>query len=56
MSKCKEKNTLENILTILNPEISNLGYYGANDVSNAPLLQSMESILFGMETESESEG
>lgn len=56
LSKCKEKNTLENVLTILNPEISNLGYYGANDVSNAPLMHSMESILFGMETESESEG
>lgn len=53
-----ENHTLENILTILDLEKSDLGRHGYHEVSNAPLMRSVDSLLIGIETatESESEG
>ncbi|ALC46402.1 CG11877 [Drosophila busckii] len=50
-----EQHTLENILAILDPERSNLGRFGHVDVSNAPLMRSVDSLLIGIETATESE-
>ncbi|XP_037951515.1 beclin 1-associated autophagy-related key regulator [Teleopsis dalmanni] len=50
-----ENHTLENILAILDAEKSNLGSYGYHEISNAPLMESVDSLLLGIETESESE-
>lgn len=53
-----ECHTLENILAILDIERSDLGRFGPHEISNAPLMKSVDSLLFGIETttESESEG
>lgn len=51
----KEKHTLENIIATLDLEKSELGRYGPNDVTYAPLMKSVDSLLVGIETESESE-
>lgn len=53
-----ENHTLENILAILDVEKSNLGRHGFYEISNAPLMKSVDSLLKGIETttESESEG
>lgn len=53
-----ENHTLENMLIILDPEKSDLGRHGFHEVGNAPLVKSVDSVLLGIETatESESEG
>lgn len=53
-----ENHTLENLLILLDPEKSDLGRYGFQEVANAPLMKSVDSLLIGIETatESESEG
>jgi len=53
-----EQHTLENLLAILDLERSDLGRFGHLDVTNAPLMKSVDSLLIGIETatESESEG
>lgn len=53
-----EQHTLENLLAILDLERSDLGRFGYLDVTNAPLMKSVDSLLIGIETatESESEG
>ncbi|XP_030369880.1 beclin 1-associated autophagy-related key regulator [Scaptodrosophila lebanonensis] len=50
-----EKHTLENILAILDLDRSDLGRYGHLDVNNAPLMKSVDSLLIGIETATESE-
>ncbi|XP_068157222.1 beclin 1-associated autophagy-related key regulator [Drosophila tropicalis] len=50
-----EQHTLENILAILDLERSDLGRYGHLDVNNAPLMRSVDSLLIGIETATESE-
>ncbi|XP_034113142.1 beclin 1-associated autophagy-related key regulator [Drosophila albomicans] len=50
-----EQHTLENILAILDLERSDLGRYGHLDVNNAPLMKSVDSLLIGIETATESE-
>lgn len=58
LRELNEQHTLENILAILDLERSDLGRYGHLDVANAPLMKSVDSLLIGIETatESESEG
>ena len=53
-----ENHTLENMLIILDPDKSDLGRHGFQEVGNAPLMKSVDSLLIGIETatESESEG
>ncbi|XP_055849333.1 beclin 1-associated autophagy-related key regulator [Episyrphus balteatus] len=51
----KEKHTLENIIATLDLDKSELGRYGPNEVTYAPLMKSVDSLLVGIETESESE-
>ncbi|KAH8306256.1 hypothetical protein KR018_005320 [Drosophila ironensis] len=50
-----EQHTLENLLAILDLERSDLGRYGYLDVTNAPLMKSVDSLLIGIETATESE-
>ncbi|XP_017474647.1 PREDICTED: beclin 1-associated autophagy-related key regulator [Rhagoletis zephyria] len=50
-----ENHTLENILAILDVEKSNLGRHGFYEISNAPLMKSVDSLLKGIETATESE-
>ncbi|XP_054725654.1 beclin 1-associated autophagy-related key regulator [Anastrepha obliqua] len=50
-----ENHTLENILAILDVEKSNLGRHGFHELSNAPLMKSVDSLLKGIETATESE-
>lgn len=50
-----EQHTLENILAILDLERSDLGRFGFLDVNNAPLMKSVDSLLIGIETATESE-
>ena len=50
-----ENHTLENMLAILDPEKSDLGRHGYHEVSNAPLVKSVDSLLIGIETATESE-
>ncbi|EDW53316.1 GM12766 [Drosophila sechellia] len=50
-----EQHTLENLLAILDLERSDLGRYGHLDVNNAPLMKSVDSLLIGIETATESE-
>lgn len=50
-----ENHTLENILAILDVEKSNLGRHGFYEISNAPLMKSVDSLLKGIETTTESE-
>ncbi|XP_023169301.2 beclin 1-associated autophagy-related key regulator [Drosophila hydei] len=50
-----EQHTLENILAILDLDRSDLGRYGHLDVANAPLMKSVDSLLIGIETATESE-
>ncbi|XP_067617272.1 beclin 1-associated autophagy-related key regulator [Eurosta solidaginis] len=50
-----EKHTLENVLAILDVERSNLGRHGFYEISNAPLMKSVDSLLKGIETATESE-
>ncbi|BFF92604.1 beclin 1-associated autophagy-related key regulator [Drosophila madeirensis] len=50
-----EQHTLENILAILDLERSDLGRFGHLDVTNAPLMKSVDSLLIGIETATESE-
>ncbi|XP_064553180.1 beclin 1-associated autophagy-related key regulator [Drosophila montana] len=50
-----EQHTLENILAILDLDRSDLGRYGHLDVTNAPLMKSVDSLLIGIETTTESE-
>ncbi|KAH8310330.1 hypothetical protein KR044_000774 [Drosophila immigrans] len=50
-----EQHTLENILAILDLERSDLGRFGHLDVNNAPLMKSVDSLLIGIETATESE-
>lgn len=53
-----ENHTLENILIILDTGQSDLGRHGYLDVTNIPFKKSVDSLLIGIETatESESEG
>lgn len=53
-----ENHTLENVLILLDPEKSDLGRHGFQEVGNAPLMKSVDSLLILIETatESESEG
>lgn len=53
-----ENHTLENILIILDTGQSDLGWHGYLDVANIPFKKSVDSLLIGIETatESESEG
>lgn len=53
-----ENHTLENILATLDPGKSDLGRHGHHELLNAPLIKSIDSLLIGIETatESESEG
>ncbi|XP_037707615.1 beclin 1-associated autophagy-related key regulator [Drosophila subpulchrella] len=50
-----EQHTLENLLAILDLERSDLGRFGHLDVTNAPLMKSVDSLLIGIETATESE-
>ncbi|XP_052839353.1 beclin 1-associated autophagy-related key regulator [Drosophila gunungcola] len=50
-----EHHTLENLLAILDLERSDLGRFGHLDVTNAPLMKSVDSLLIGIETATESE-
>uniref|UniRef100_A0A240SX83 Beclin 1-associated autophagy-related key regulator n=1 Tax=Glossina pallidipes TaxID=7398 RepID=A0A240SX83_GLOPL len=50
-----ENHTLENLLILLDPEKSDLGRYGFQEVANAPLMKSVDSLLIGIETATESE-
>ncbi|KAM7364534.1 autophagy related protein 14 isoform 1-T1 [Cochliomyia hominivorax] len=50
-----ENHTLENMLIILDPEKSDLGRHGFQEVANAPLMKSVDSLLIGIETATESE-
>ncbi|KAH8332504.1 hypothetical protein KR074_004287 [Drosophila pseudoananassae] len=50
-----EQHTLENLLAILDLERSDLGRFGYLDVTNAPLMKSVDSLLIGIETATESE-
>ncbi|XP_055906508.1 beclin 1-associated autophagy-related key regulator [Eupeodes corollae] len=51
----KEKHTLENIIATLDSDKSELGRYGPNEVTYAPLMKSVDSLLVGIETGTESE-
>ncbi|XP_075146847.1 autophagy related protein 14 [Haematobia irritans] len=51
----KENHTLENLLILLDPEKSDLGRYGFQEVGNAPHMKSIDSLLTYIETATESE-
>ncbi|XP_013118429.1 beclin 1-associated autophagy-related key regulator [Stomoxys calcitrans] len=50
-----ENHTLENLLILLDPEKSDLGRHGFQEVGNAPLMKSVDSLLILIETATESE-
>uniref|UniRef100_A0A1A9W7C8 Beclin 1-associated autophagy-related key regulator n=1 Tax=Glossina brevipalpis TaxID=37001 RepID=A0A1A9W7C8_9MUSC len=50
-----ENHTLENLLVLLDTDKSDLGRYGFQEVANAPLMKSVDSLLIGIETATESE-
>ncbi|XP_061387131.1 beclin 1-associated autophagy-related key regulator [Musca vetustissima] len=50
-----ENHTLENLLILLDPEKSDLGRHGFQEVGNAPLMKSVDSLLLLIETATESE-
>ncbi|XP_005185860.2 beclin 1-associated autophagy-related key regulator [Musca domestica] len=50
-----DNHTLENLLVLLDPEKSDLGRHGFQEVGNAPLMKSVDSLLLLIETATESE-
>ncbi|XP_055385150.1 beclin 1-associated autophagy-related key regulator [Condylostylus longicornis] len=55
LSSANENHTLENLLAIISTDNNNLGHVGPNQVNDAPSINSIDSILIGMDTGTESE-